>query len=99
MIPRRLLRRLSVEDLRAAIRLKSQLGRVEALEAKRAALLKQLAKIDRKLSKLTGNGSVSDPEPKRKRRRFSKATRLKMAASQRARWAKAKRSASATATT
>ena len=94
-----LLKRYTVDQLREAIRLRGHLGRVDALEAKKAALLRQVAKIDRKLSKLTGNGSVSDPEPKRKRRRFSKATRLKMAASQRARWAKAKRSASATATT
>lgn len=83
MIPRRLLRRFSVADLREAIRQRSQLGKVEALEAKREALLKQVAKVDRKLAKLHGNGSVPISKPGRKpgRRKgwkLSKATREKM---------------------
>jgi len=87
MIPRRLLRRFSVEDLRAAIRQKGNLDKVTALERKREKLQKALSRIDRKLARLNGvNGSPRKPAKakgpgKRGRRRgfkVSAATRRKM---------------------
>jgi len=74
-----LLSRYSVDQLKEAIRLSSTLGRVEALTAKREALLKQVANIDRKLSKLNGGASAA-PVGKARRRRWklSAETRRKM---------------------
>ena len=86
MIPKRLLSRLSVADLKAAIKHKTQYGRVEALESEKESLLKQVAKLDRKLAKLSSNGSVSTGG--KRRRKLSAATRRKMAVAAKARWAK-----------
>jgi len=94
-----LLKRYTVDQLKEAIKLKAQFGLVEVLEAKRAKLLKAVAKLDRKLASLNGAPArrvpgrpprVGKPGAVKRRFRFSKATRLKMAASQRARWAKVK---------
>ena len=84
---RSLLERYSVDELKAAIKLRGQHGKVEALEAKRDALLKQVARIDRQLSKLdgaSGNGAAttaSKPVRKQGRRKgykLSPATRNRM---------------------
>jgi len=90
MISRRLLQRYSVEQLKDAVRMKSQLGKVEALESKRDAFLKQVAKIDRKLSKLgSSNGSATVTKPGRKRRswKLSAETRRKMSEAAKRRYA------------
>ena len=63
-----LLNRYTVDQLKEAIRLRSTYGRVEALQQKKDALLRQVAKIDRKLAKLNG-GKGSAPAPKRRGRR------------------------------
>ena len=89
MIPSRLLRRLSLSDLKAAIKHKSQFGRVEALESKKETLLKQVAKLDKKLAKLGSNGAASPTPRKRRSWKLSLATRRKMAEAARKRWAKA----------
>jgi hypothetical protein len=74
-----LLSRYSVDQLKEAIRLRSTLGRVEALTAKREALLKQVAGIDRKLSKLNAaDSAVAAGKPRRRRWKLSAETRRKM---------------------
>jgi len=90
MIPKRLLKRLSVRQLREAIRIKSGMQRVEKLERQRDQLLRQAKKLDRKIARLSGgNGSVAVPT-KRRRRKMSAETRRKMAVAARKRWAKVK---------
>ena len=83
-----LLSRYSVDQLKEAIRLRSTLGRVEALTAKREALLKQVAGIDRKLSKLNGGDSAAAAgKPRRKRWKLSAETRRKMSEAAKRRYA------------
>lgn len=90
MIPRRLLQRLSVRQLREAIRIKSGMQKVEKLERQRDQLLRQAGKLDRNIARLArSNGSVAVPR-KRRRRRMSAETRRKMAEAARKRWAKVK---------
>ena len=89
MIPSRLLKRLSVADLKAAIKHKAQYGRVEALESEKETLLKQVAELDKKLAKLGSNGAASSTPRKRRSWKLSAATRRKMAEAARKRWAKA----------
>jgi hypothetical protein len=90
MIPKRLLERLSVDDLRAAIKQKGTLDRLSRLERQKERLLRQVARIDRKMSRLDGGSTNGSPGAKRKRRKMSAETRRKMAAAARARWAKIK---------
>ena len=80
-----LLRRYTVDQLKEAIRLRSTLARVEALEAKREDLLRQVAKIDKKMARLTGvktsmgrGATAPDGPMKRKRWKLSAETRAKM---------------------
>ena len=103
---RAILKRFTPEQLRQAIRLRSTYSRVEALEEKRAALLKQAARIDRKLSKLNGGSgsataaTTAKPERKPGRRRgykMSAATRDKMRVAALQRYGKAKAEAPAAA--
>ena len=81
-----LLKRYTVEQLKEAIRLRSTYGRAQALEEKKAALLKHLAKIDRQLSKLNGNGAATTAAKpgrkpgRRKGYKLSAATRARMRA-------------------
>jgi hypothetical protein len=84
-----LLKRYTVDQLKEAIRLRSQVGRVEALEEKKATLLKQVAKIDRKLSKLNGHGAVSTGRKPGRRKGFklSAETRRKMSEAAKRRYA------------
>jgi len=88
-----LLSRYSVDQLKEAIRLRSSYGRAQALEEKRAALLKQVAKIDRKLAVLNdGNGGATTASRLRKRGRkkgykLSAATRRKMSEAAKRRYA------------
>lgn len=88
MIPSRLLSRLSIADLRAALKHKVQFGRVETLESEKETLLKQVAKLDKKLARLGSNGAAPAGR-KRRRWKLSAATRRKMAEAARKRWAKA----------
>ena len=89
----RLLRKLSVADLRQALKMKRTFDKRDKLEAERASLLKSLAKVERKLSKLDGQpirrASVK-PGRKGKRRKMSAETRRKMSEAARKRWAKVK---------
>ena len=90
MIPKRLLKRLSVRQLREAIRIKSGMQKVEKLERQRDQLLRQARKLERKIARLSGgNGSMPAPR-KRRRRKMSAETRRKMAEAARKRWAKVK---------
>ena len=83
-----LLKRYTVDQLKEAIRLGGQHGRIEALEAKRESLLKQVAKIDRKLAKLDGRGSAVAPgKARRKRWKLSAETRRKMSEAAKRRYA------------
>ncbi len=84
-----LLKRYTVEQLQEAVRLRARLGRVEALEAKKSALMKQVAKIDRKLSKLNGSTvtATTPGKPRRKRWKLSAATRRKMSEAAKRRYA------------
>lgn len=83
-----LLSRYSVDQLKEAIRLRSTLGRVEALTAKREALLRQIANIDRKLSKLNGGTSKATAGKARRRRwKLSAETRRKMSEAAKRRYA------------
>jgi len=88
-----LLSRYTLDQLREAIRLRSTYGRTKALEEKRTALLKQVAKIDRKLAKLNGdNGAATTTSRPGKRGRkkgykLSAATRRKMSEAAKRRYA------------
>jgi len=88
-----LLTRYTVEQLKEAIRLRSQHGRIEALQEKREALMKQVAKIDRKLSKLDGGNGTAVKVPKakgpvkRRRWKLSAETRRKMSEAAKMRYA------------
>ena len=88
MIPKRLLRRLSIADLKAAIKQKAKSWRVDAMESARAALLKQVAKLDRKLAKLGSSNGSAPTGRKRRSWKLSAATRRKMAEAAKKRWAK-----------
>ena len=94
MLSNTLLKHLSIDDLKAAIKLKSQSGRVEAIEAKKVTLLKQVAKLDKVLARLGSNGATSSSR-KRRSWKLSAATRRKMAEAARKRWAKANGKATA----
>lgn len=94
MIPNRLLKRLTVEELRRAIRLKTNLAKVEHLEREREAHLKALKKLDQEIAKLSGsNGSVTAPARRGRKRgrkkgfKVSAATRRKMSAAAKRRYA------------
>jgi hypothetical protein len=89
-----LLKRYTVDQLKEAIRLRFTFGRFEALEAKRNALLMQVAKIDKKLAKLNGDnesaGSVAKAPvgPRRRKRwKLSAETRAKMSLAAKRRYA------------
>lgn len=77
-----LLSRYTVDQLKEAIRLRRHHGKVEALQQRRDALLKQVAKIDRNLFRLNGNGSAptakSSMKSGRRRWKLSAETRRKM---------------------
>ena len=77
-----------LQKIIAAIPSKSAV--VTKLERQREKLVGALAKLDRKLAKLSGEGNGSAPAAPAgaRRRKFSAATRRKMAESQRLRWAK-----------
>jgi sugar phosphate isomerase/epimerase len=95
MIPKRLLKRLSVKQLREAIRIKAGMQKVENLERKRDQLLRQARQLDRKIARLSGgNGSVATPR-KRRRRKMSAETRRRMSEAAKRRYAKAKGTAPA----
>lgn len=90
---RSLLNRYSVEQLKEAIRLRSTYVRAQALDKKKAALLKQVAKIDRELAKLNGgNGAATTARMPGKRGRkkgykLSAATPRKMSEAAKRRYA------------
>lgn len=89
---RSLLNRYSVDQLKEALRLRSAYRQTQALEEKRTALLKQVAKIDRKLAKLNGgNGAGTDSRPGKQGRKegykLSAATRRKMSEAAKRRYA------------
>ena len=89
---RSLLNRYSVDQLKEALRLRSAYGRTQALEEKKTALLKQVAKIDRKLAKLNGgNGADTDSrlgkQGRKKGYKLSAATRRKMSEAAKRRYA------------
>jgi len=92
-----LLKRYTVNQLKEAIRLKAQAGRVEVLEAKKTTLLKQVQKIDRQLSKLNGNGATTAKPGGKRGYKLSASTRAKMRASALKRHAKNKPKAPKTA--
>jgi hypothetical protein len=85
MLPKRLLRRFSVDELRAAIRQKGNLDKVTALERKRDKLQKTLSRIERKLARLNGGNGAATTAGKpgrksgrRKGYKLSAATRNRM---------------------
>jgi hypothetical protein len=81
---RALLRKFSLEELRAAIRFRQSDAKREKLEAERADLQRQLAKIEAKLAKLgAGNGAApaarkTKGRGRRKGYKLSAATRNRM---------------------
>jgi len=88
MIPKRLLKRLSVRQLREAIRIKAGMQKVEKLERQRDQLLRLASRLERKITRFaSGNGS-GGVSRKRRRRKMSAETRRKMAVAARKRWAK-----------
>ena len=98
MRTKNLLSRYTVDELREAIRLRSSLGQIEALESKREALLKQVAKIDRKLAKLNGGGSAtSGRKVGRKRWKLGPETRRRMSLAAKRRYARKKNAGSPSA--
>ena len=85
---RELLKRYTVDQLKEAIRLSSSLGRVEALNAKRETLMKQVAKIDRKLASFEGTKPPSTGgKTGRRRWKLSAETRRKMSEAAKKRYA------------
>jgi hypothetical protein len=56
---RRILRKLSLEQLQEALRLKPKLDAIERLTLERDRLLKSLVKVEKKLSKLDGESVTS----------------------------------------
>lgn len=91
-ISRDVLRKLTPEGIKLAIRYGVLERRRESLQGRLDTVLKEMAKLE-------GNGaprtrqtpSKASPAPvRRKRKRLSRATKMKMAASARKRWALAK---------
>lgn len=98
----RFVTRLTVEQLRDALKLRTKLDRMKGLEDERKALLGHLAKLDRKIARLRGEEPAA-PQPaktnktakatpkqapqRRPRRKMSAAARQKIAEAQRKRWA------------
>jgi len=93
MIPKRLLRRTTIEQLRKAIALKLKLDRAESLERQRDRLQRQLARLDRKIARLNGSGSTTTAAKpggkpgRRKGFKLSAATRRKMSEAAKRRYA------------
>lgn len=83
MIPKRLLRQLSVHELQDAIKEKRKMDKALRLEKFLEGHQRAIARITAKIARL--DGSASKPRPKRKRRRMSAETRRKMAAAAKAR--------------
>jgi hypothetical protein len=87
LIPRRILKRLSVRQLREAIKLKAQLEKVERLEHERDQHLSAIKKLDREIAKLSDGNDRADAPGKRRRRKMSADTRRKMSEAAKRRWA------------
>src|SRR5262245_26823982 len=91
---RTLLRRYSPEQLLEAVRLSKTEGKRNKLEAERDALQAKLARVERKLAALGGNGAASTAKTGRRGRRVgfkvSASTRAKMKAAALRRYAKNK---------
>lgn len=78
----RLIKRLSVDQLKAMLVAKGRMGKVDKLEREKKRLLRRLAKLDLRISRLSGENRRGG------KRKISAAARKRMARAQRARWAK-----------
>lgn len=82
----RLLKSLSVARLQALILAKKRQGKVGKLQRQRVKLARALARLDRKIARMSGERPA--PGRRGRKRRVSAAARARMAAAQKARWEK-----------
>ena len=87
MISAKLLKRLSLDQIRGLIKAKTRLDQTAKLEKEKARLERRIKKIEKKIAKLSGD---TGPSQKRKKGMISAAGRKRIAAAQRGRWAKIK---------
>ena len=87
---KKLLRRMSLEQLQKLIRMKKNQGKVEKLERQRNRHLKAAAKVQKRIDGLS-DGTMRGPGRPPGRRRLSAEARRRIADAQKRRWAKWKK--------
>lgn len=88
MIPKRLLRRLSVRQLQEAIHQKKRMDRVTQLDRQLEHHQREAAKLRRKIERLMGSSPDGAKHAKRRKRRLSAAGKRRIGEAASRRWAK-----------
>jgi hypothetical protein len=84
---KRLLARLSAEQLRDLLAAKKRIEKAEPLKRKRAKLLKAAAKLQKKIDYLLSGAAAGRSRPRRQKRTLSAKARRAIALAQKRRWA------------
>jgi len=91
MVPVRLLKRLSLEQIRSMIPAKKRLDKTAKLERARKKLLRQLKTIDKKIASLEKAGAAGPGRPRKKKRTMSAAAKRKIGTAKKKWWAEHRR--------